>query len=392
MGTLPTGTVTFLFTDIENSTPLWEKYPEEMKSALAKHDSILKEAVEVNNGQIVKTMGDGIHAVFPTVIDAINASIDMQHVLQTSEFFANHPGEVMGWTNNSKVSVRVRIGLHTGEAELRDGDYYGGTLNRVARIMSVGNGGQILLSEVSAQLSRVHLPEGTSLLDLGEHHLKGLFLPERIYQLNVPDLPKDFPPLHSIPTTLNNLPPPLTSFIGREREMAEAQKKLTSAKLLSLIGPGGTGKTRLALEIARMQIANFKDGVWLMELAPISDPAFIVPGMAAVFELHEIQNIPLIDILLDYLRAKEMLLVLDNCEHLIETSAQIADQILHVCPNLKIMASSREALGIDGETVYRVPSLKDDEATQLFIDRALKAEPRFRVTDESASFITAGEA
>jgi len=206
MGTLPTGTVTFLFTDIENSTPLWEQYPEEMKSALAKHDSILKEAVEVNNGQVVKTTGDGIHAVFSTVIDAINASIDAQHVLQTPELF-----------ENSKVSVRVRIGLHTGEAELRDGDYYGGTLNRVARIMSVGNGGQILLSEVSAQLSRVHLPEGTSLLDLGEHHLKGLFLPERIYEGVVP-------PGTDIPTQRSGSAQgiPATSFHSHHLEQSSA--------------------------------------------------------------------------------------------------------------------------------------------------------------------------
>ena len=372
MTKLPSGTVTFLFTDIENSTSLWEQYPEAMKSALAKHDSILRKAVKAYRGQIFKTTGDGIHAVFVTAIDSVLASISAQH-----SFLMPLGG----------IQINVRMGLHSGEAELRDGDYYGQTLNRAARIMSAGNGGQILLSEVTAQLVREHLPEGASLLDQGEHHLKGLFLPERIYQLIVPDLPKEFPPLHSIPTSSNNLPPQLTSFIGREREMAEAQKKLTSTKLLSLIGPGGTGKTRIALEIARQQVASFRDGVWLVELAPISDPAFIVPEIAAVFELHEIQNIPLIDILLDYLRAKEILLLLDNCEHLIEASAQIADQILHVCPNLKIIASSREALGIDGEAVYRVPSLKDEEATQLFIDRAMKAEPRFRVTDENASFI-----
>ena len=372
MSQLPSGTVTFLFTDIEGSTQLWEQHPDAMRSALAKHDSILKGAVESNHGQIIKTTGDGVNAVFVTAIDALHASIAAQHnFLKPLD----------------EVQINVRMGLHTGEAELRDGDYYGGTLNRAARIMSAGNGGQILLSEVTAQLAREQLPDGTSLLDMGEHHLKGLFLPERIFQLIVPDLPHEFPPLHSIPITLNNLPPQLTSFIGRERELAEAQKKLTSAKLLSLIGPGGTGKTRLALRIAREQIANFRDGVWLVELAPISDPAFIIPAIASVFELREIQNIPLIEILLDYLRAKEMLLMLDNCEHLIEASAQITDQILHVCPNLKIIASSREALGIEGETVYRVPPLKDEEATRLFVERATKAEPRFHLMDENASFI-----
>jgi len=370
---LPSGTVTFLFTDIEGSTQLWEQHPDAMKSALAKHYSILEEAVESNQGQIVKTTGDGINAVFVATIDAVQASIAAQHnFLKPLD----------------DVQINVRMGIHTGEAELGDDDYFGQTLNRTARIMSAGNGGQILLSEVSAQLVHEQLSEDLSLLDMGEHHLKGLFLPERIYQLNVPSLQKEFPPLRSIPVILNNLPPQLTSFIGRERELAEAKKKIASAKLLSLIGPGGTGKTRLALQIARGQISSFKDGVWLIELAPISDPAFIIPAIASIFELREIQNIPLIDILLDYLRAKEMLLVLDNCEHLIEESAQIADQFLHTCPNLKIIASSREALGIDGETVFSVPSLKGDEATRLFIERATKAEPRFKVTDEDAALIT----
>jgi len=372
MQNFPSGTVTFLFTDIEGSTSLWEKHPEAMKSALAKHFSIMKEAVRSNHGQIVKTTGDGVNAVFVTSTDAVQASI-------AAQFNFLKPLD--------EVQINVRMGIHTGEAELRDGDYFGQTLNRTARIMSAGNGGQILLSEVSAQLTQEHLSESISLLDMGEHHLKGLFLPERIYQLNVPDLQKEFPPLHSIPTILNNLPPQLTSFIGREHELAVAKEKLVSAKLLSFIGPGGTGKTRLALQVARGQIANFKDGVWLVELAPISDPAFIIPAIASIFELREIQNIPLIDILLDYLRAKEMLLMLDNCEHIIEASAQIVDQILHVCPNLKLIASSREALGIDGETVLRVPSLKEEEATRLFVERATIAEPHFHLTDENASFI-----
>ncbi|HSM71767.1 MAG TPA: adenylate/guanylate cyclase domain-containing protein, partial [Anaerolineales bacterium] len=188
MSSLPSGTVTFLFTDIEGSTKLWEKHPEEMKSALARHDSILKEAVDSNNGQIIKTTGDGIHAVFPTAMDAINAVIEAQHNLETQ--ITNPP-------------IKVRMGIHTGEAEMRDGDFYGGTLNRAARIMSVGHGGQTLISDVTAQLIREHLFENTSLLDLGSHHLKGLLQPEHIYQLKAPDLQKDFPPLNSVPTATN---------------------------------------------------------------------------------------------------------------------------------------------------------------------------------------------
>ncbi len=376
MSSLPSGTVTFLFTDIEGSTKLWEKHPEEMKPALAKHDSVLKNVVEFNNGHIIKTTGDGIHAVFSTALDSVNAALDGQQYLVSIPSYST-----------SDVIIKVRMGIHTGEAEVRDGDYFGGTLNRAARIMSIGHGGQILISDITAQLIREHLLESTSLLDLGSHHLKGLLQPEHIYQVNVPDLQKDFPPLNSIPTATNNLPAQLTTFVGRENELAQAQNKLSNAKLLTLIGPGGTGKTRLSVQIGSEQISNFKDGVWMVELAPISDTANIVSAIASVFDVREVQNIPLIQLLLDYLRAKEHLLILDNCEHLVEASAQIADQLLHTCPDLKIIASSREALGIDGETIYRVPSLKDDESTRLFVERATKAEPRFHLTDENASSI-----
>ncbi len=377
MTNLPSGTVTFLFTDIEGSTKLWEEFPEAMKAALAKHDSILKEAVESTHGQIFKTTGDGVHAVFSTAIDAIIAAIEAQRQLQTSEFF-----------KNLEVSLRARMGLHTGEAELRDGDYFGQTMNRAARIMSAGHGGQILASEVVAQVAREHLPADVSFIDLGEHYLKGIVQTEKINQVAAADLQKEFPPLNSIPVATTNLPQQLTTFIGRERELKEASEKLASAKLLTLIGPGGTGKTRLSIQVGVEQLANFKNGVWLVELAPISDPAFIIPTIASVFEVREVPNIPLVQLVIEYLRAKELLLILDNCEHLVEASAQVVDQLLHECAQLKIIASSREALGVDGETIYRVPSLKDDEATRLFVDRATKAEPRFHLTDENASSIT----
>jgi predicted ATPase/class 3 adenylate cyclase len=382
MGTLPSGTVTFLFTDIEGSTQLWEKNPEAMKDALAKHDLILREAIESNNGQVIKSTGDGVHCVFETAIDGIEATLSAQRNLQVLK---------------NDIQIKIRMGLHTGEAELRAADYHGQALNRAARIMAAGSGGQILLSSVTAELAREHLPAHVSLLDLGEHHLKDLIRPERIFQLLSPDLPKDFPALKSLNILPNNLPPQLTSFIGREREMQEAKKLLGSARLLTLIGPGGTGKTRLSLQVAADQLSEFKDGAWLVELAPLTDPAFIISTIADVLELHEVPGIPLMNVVVDYLRAKQILLILDNCEHLIEESAQIADQFLLACPQLKIIASSREALGIAGETVYRVPSLSlpdrssnalmDSESTRLFIDRATKAEPRFHLTDHNASSI-----
>ena len=337
---LPAGTATFLFTDIEGSTQLWEKYPDEMKAALAAHDLILKEAIQSNHGHIIKTTGDGVHAVFEKAVDGVQSAIVIQRALQTSHFFGN-----------TEFRLRVRMGLHTGEAELRDGDYYGQSLNRAARIMSAGHGGQILVSEVTARVAAEHLPAEIHLRDLGEYYLKGLLQPEKIHQLGAPDLQSEFPALNSVPTAINNLPAQLTSFIGRERELVETREKLGSARLLTLIGPGGTGKTRLSLHIGEEQIVHFRDGVWLVELAPISDPAFIIQAVASVFDVREVQNIPLTELVMDYLRAKELLLILDNCEHLVEASAQVANQLLHACRHLKIIASSREALGIDGETV-----------------------------------------
>jgi len=388
MSQLPSGTVTFLFTDIEGSTELWEKYPDAMKTALAEHDALLREIITAQHGHVIKGRGDGIHAVFATALEAVQATLAAQRELQRLN--AARAGE------SQNLALRVRMGLHTGEAELRDGDYYGQTLNRAARLMAAGHGGQILLSAVTAQVTRDQLPAEVSLLDLGEHALKGLLHAEHLYQLIAPGLPKDFPPLKSMPVTRHNLPTQLTSFIGRERELADAQKKLANARLLTLIGPGGIGKTRLALQIAAEQLPNFKDGVWLTELAPLTDPDLIVSTLAAVFEVREVPGTPLLQLIVDYLRAKELLLVLDNCEHLVEASAQLADQLLHACAKLKIIVSSREALGIDGETIFRLPSLASPEdigslldyaATRLFVERAAKAEPRFQLTTENAAAI-----
>jgi predicted ATPase/class 3 adenylate cyclase len=395
-GNLPSGTVTFLFTDVEGSTKLWEKYPEAMKSALAKHDSILKEAIESNNGQVIKTTGDGVHAVFSTAIDAINASTDVQRLLQTSEFFAKRHDEA----KNSEVSIRVRMGLHTGEAELRGGDYYGSTLNRAARIMSIGHGGQVLISETTLRIVQDHFPVDISTLDLGQHHLKGLNRPEHIYQLNASGLQQEFPPLKSQTYATNNLPTQLTSFVGRERELAEANSRLESARLLTLIGPGGTGKTRISIQLGSQLISSFKDGVWLVEFAPISDPSLVIKTIASTFDIGEVPGTPLKILVHDYLREKNLLLILDNCEHLVEASARVADELLHVAPKVKIIASSREALGINGETIYRLPSLSLPEQVEvtkeaalgfesvlLFVERASAANRKFQLTDENASSV-----
>ncbi|MGZ9166125.1 MAG: adenylate/guanylate cyclase domain-containing protein [Anaerolineales bacterium] len=395
MANLPSGTVTFLFTDIEGSTHLWENHAEIMKSALAEHDAILRQAIESNHGHIIKTTGDGAHAVFSTAIDAVNAALSAQHNLDSLI---------------SNLQIKVRMGLHTGEAELRAGDYYGQALNRAARIMSLAHGRQTLLSGITAEIVRDHLPPDLFLLDLGEHRLKDLIRPERIFQLNAQGLPKDFPPLNTIDTIPNNLPVQLTSFIGREQELADAKQKLfpspsqrgqgEGARLLTLIGPGGTGKTRLSLKLAADLLSSFKDGAWLVELAPLADPSLVLQSIASAFGVREQPGMPLYELVMDYLRDKHLLLVLDNCEHLIETCAQLADQFLHNSPNLRIVASSREALGINGETVYRVPSLSlpdqskvtcdalaGYESIQLFVERAFATNPKFDLTDKNASSV-----
>lgn len=383
MSHLPEGTVTFLFTDIEGSTKLWEQFPEAMKTALARHDSILKEAIETNHGYVVKTTGDGVHAVFRAVADAIQASLDAQYTFQTSEVFAKRPGE----GKTSEVSLRVRMGLHTGEAELRDGDYYGSTLNRAARIMGVAYGGQILLSSVTAALIREQLPEDTTLLDLGEHRLKNLSQFENIFQLNAPTLPFNFPPLQSLNAVPNNLPGQLTSFIGRDKEMAEIQALLESARLVTLTGSGGTGKTRLSIEVGAQELTSFPNGVWLLELAPLTDPDHIIPALAQVLGLQELPSASLESLVIDYLRDKKVLLILDNCEHLIEACARLAADLLRHCAGLKILASSREALGIAGEMAYSTPSLAGDESTRLFVERACAANSNFHLTESNAPSI-----
>jgi predicted ATPase/class 3 adenylate cyclase len=382
-------TVIFLFTDIEGSTQLWERHQQAMQAPLARHDALLRQAVAAHNGQIVKMTGDGCHAAFASARDGALAALAAQHALALETWPEIHP-EVL----------RVRMGLYAGEVEARDGDYYGSSVNRAARLMSVGHGGQILISQIAADLLRDRLPTGAALRDLGEHRLKDLTRPERILQLTAPGLQADFPPIKSLDAFRHNLPIQLTNFIGRAREMAEVQRLLAGTRLLALTGPGGTGKTRLSLQVAAEVLTAFADGVWLVELAPLADPALVVQTVAAVFDLRPPPGVTPLNAVTDYLRAKQQLLLLDNCEHLVEACAQLADHLLRACPRLKIIASSREALGIAGETNYRVPSLSlpdpqavdpqsliQSEAAQLFVDRALAAQPRFKVTAQNSPAI-----
>ncbi|HET9589864.1 MAG TPA: adenylate/guanylate cyclase domain-containing protein, partial [Anaerolineales bacterium] len=298
----PTGTVTFLFTDIEGSTKLAQQYPDEMPELLARHNAILHQSIEAHHGVVFRIVGDSFSAAFATAGDALSAALEAQRRLQNESW--------------SPAPIRVRMGIHTGSAQLKadpQGASYEGyaTLALTQRIMSVGHGGQILLSQTTHDLvkDRLHNLHGTELRDMGERRLKDIVRPEHLYQVAAPDLLSEFPPLSTLETINHNLPAQLTSFIGREREIAEAREALASTRILSFVGPGGTGKTRLSLQVAAEQLPAFKDGVWLVELAQLADATYILSAIASTFHLRELQGVPLIDTLTDYLRGKQLLLV-----------------------------------------------------------------------------------
>ena len=288
------------------------------------------------------------------------------------------------------------MGIHTGPAQPgrtpTDSAGYSGylTLARAQRLLSTAYGGQVLLSDTTADLVQYDLPSGVELLDLGEHRLKGLQHPEHLWQVIAADLPRDFPPVQSLNYIPSNLPLQLSSFIGREGELAETKRLLETTRLLTLTGPGGTGKTRLSLQLAGEVMEAFPGGVWLVELAPLSDPALVPQAAAAVLGVHELFGRSLLEGLIDYLRAKSLLLLLDNCEHLIDACAGLVTTLLSACPKLKILSTCREALGVTGETIYRLPSLSlpdrhsttadallKSEAVRLFVERAQEAQPHF---------------
>ena len=383
---LATGTVTFLFTDIEGSTRLWEEEPERMRPALARHDAISRTAVESHRGLVVKSTGDGVHAAFDDARDALAAAVDLQRAL-------TDPATTNG------VPLRVRCGLHAGLVEHRDNDFFGPPLNRAARIMGVAHGGQVLLSQVVVDGVRDRLPAAVSLRDLGKVRLKDLSIPEHVYQVVHPQLRQDFPALRSLEATPNNLPQQATSFVGREKELAEVRQLLARARMLTLTGSGGCGKTRLGLQLAADSLERFPDGAWLVELASLSDPGLVPQHVATVLGLKEELGKQISQTLREHLKDKRFLLLLDNCEHLLDACARLADALLKWCPGVQILASSREALGIGGEQAYRVPSLSlpdpkrahtsasvaPFEAVQLFTDRARLARAEFQVTDQSAS-------
>ena len=383
----PTGTITFLFTDIPGSTHLWEQHPDAMRPALARHDTLLRHSIENRSGYIVKGTGDGLLAAFATASDALAAALEAQNALSRE-------------TWETPAPLRVRMALHTGTTEERDGDYFGSPVNRAARLMAAGHGGQVLLSAATQELTRDALPEAMTLLDLGLCRLKDLGRPEHVYQAVHPSLPWEFPPLASLdsPALPNNLPQQVTSFIGREKQVAEVEALLARTRLLTLVGAGGSGKTRLSLQVAADLLTGDGDGVWLVELAGLSDPALVPQAVTSVLGIKEEAGKIIQQSLVEWLNPKRLLLILDNCEHLVAACASLAADLLRSCPHVHILASSREPLAVAGEQTYRVPSLSlpdpnqsltveslsQYEAVRLFIERAQAVQPSFSVTNQNA--------
>src|SRR6266540_2255176 len=389
---LPTGTVTFLFTDIEGSTKLAQQYPNAMPALLARHHEILNQCMQIHHGFVFQIVGDSFSAAFHAASDALSAALETQRSLHRESW--------------SPTPIKVRMGIHTGTAQLINDSFQTGysgytTLALTQRIMSAGHGGQVLLSSTTRELVRDSLPANSDLLDLGERRLKDLLRPEHLYQLNASGLPRSFPPLKTLDFFPNNLPTQLTTFIGREKEIAELKQELDEHRLITLTGSGGTGKTRLSLQVAADLLEKFEHGVWFVELAPLMDPELISPTILSTIGISEQQGKTPIEILKEYLHEKSVLIVLDNCEHLIEASAKLANTLLNAAPKIKVLASSREALGVKGELSYSVPSLSlpdprhlpvieqlsQYEAVRLFIDRASLVSPHFDVDKDNAPAI-----
>jgi predicted ATPase/class 3 adenylate cyclase len=378
----------FLFTDIEGSTRLWEQAPDAMRKALAQHDALAAESVTSHHGRVVKTTGDGIHAVFGDPLDAVQATIAMQVALET--------------VGSDDLRLRVRAGLHLGVEAERDNDYYGASVNRAARIMSAAHGGQILVSDAVATLLRDRLPADIRLLSLGRVRLRDLSEPETVYQVLHACLRTEFPALRSLESTPNNLPHALTSFIGRENEVAEVCALLRATRLLTIFGIGGLGKSRLSLQVAAASLGQFPDGVWFVELAPVSDPRMVSQTLATVLGIRDDAGQSPQDAILKFVRDRKVLIVLDNCEHLTQACAEVAGAILGSGAGVTILATSRERLGIAGEQTYplapfAVPprdtlapgALSAFPSVRLFFERALSARPDFAITAENAGAVAA---
>ncbi len=388
---MPRGTITFLLTDVEGSTRLWDRAPTAMPQAIARHYDILDQAIARHGGvrPLEQGEGDSVVAAFTRARDAVAAALDAQRALLAEDWPAHG-------------QLRVRMALHTGDAQLRDEvNYFGAAVNRCARLRAVAHGGQVLLSGATAELVADHLPESVELIDLGVHRLRDLGRAERVYALGHPDLAGTVQPPRSLDQLPNNLPIQLTSFVGRARELVELDTLLASTRLLTLAGAGGCGKTRLALQLAADALDRYPDGVWFVELAPLSDPALIESALATTVGVRPFPGQTSLEAAVLHLAGHRALVLLDNCEHILETCAHLADALLRGCPDVTVLTTSREPLGVAGETTWRVPSLSlppeqapepfqslvRSDAVRLFIERAIKVRPNFAVTHDSAPYV-----
>jgi predicted ATPase/class 3 adenylate cyclase len=379
-------THTFLFTDIEGSTRLWEAHPDAMQAALQEHDEILGKAIVARGGKVFKHTGDGILSVFTSAGDAVAAAADAQAAM------AARPFPDIG-------TLKVRMAINTGEAEARGDDYFGPALNRASRLLGAAHGGQILVGLVTERLAR--LGEDLRFIDLGEHRIRDLVRPERVFQLAGPGLPSGFPPLITLDEIPNNLPTLATSFVGRAQELAEVEKLVRGARLVTITGVGGAGKTRLALQVAASMSGEYPGGTWLVELAAITDPDLVVSATATALGVAEQPGRPVIESLIEHLEANRTLLIIDNCEHVIGASARLADAILTETGDVSVIATSRELLGIGGEVAYGMRSmllpadagmlsageLARYDAVRLFVERASASQPTFHLSEASASAV-----
>ncbi|HYI67917.1 MAG TPA: tetratricopeptide repeat protein [Candidatus Limnocylindrales bacterium] len=387
---LPSGTVSLLFTDIDGSTRLLEQLGDAYATLLSDHHRLISEAIARHGGSHVDAAGDGLFVSFQTARAALLACIDAQRAIGSHQ-----------WPQGA--DVRVRMGLHTGEPMSAVSGYVGIDVHRAARICAAGHGGQVLISEAARGLIGAGVPDDVSFRDLGEHRLKDLATPVRLYQVVAPELASEFPPVRSLETLPNNLPHQLSSFVGRAQEIADAQARLATTSILTLTGPGGVGKTRLALEVGAHLVDAYPGGVWYIELAALNDGALIGDTIASALQLKQAAA-GAIPTLLSALADRRVLLILDNCEHMLDPVVEVADQLLRRCPDLRIVATSREALGMSGESLMPVPSMSLPEpggpgspeaferlascdAVQLFIDRGRAVAPGFALTEENAEAI-----
>ncbi|HEY6532394.1 MAG TPA: adenylate/guanylate cyclase domain-containing protein [Acidimicrobiales bacterium] len=383
---LPTGTVTFLFTDLERSTRRWEEDPDAMRRALARHDEALAGVIGLHDGYLVKSTGDGVMAAFAIAAEAVEAAIDGQRAIDQLLVDGDTP-------------LRVRMGLHTGTPEVRGADYFGPTVNRAARLMGVAHGGQVVTSQTTANLAGPALDASVALVDLGEHRLRDLTEPEHVFEVRAPGLRAKFPPLSSMDAFPGNLPLQVSTYVARDQLQQRVTQALTQARVVTLTGVGGVGKTRLALQVAADLQPTFREGAWIVELAPVRDPERVWDAVASVFRLRAAGGPTVEDDVVEFLRTRQLLMVMDNCEHLVDACAEVVEVLERQCPELVVLATSREGLGVDGEQDLVVPTLAGpedstdlglvatSEAVTLLVDRARRVDPDFVVDADNATAI-----